>query len=162
MLHRSQESVPSIHELERSAVSAGAPEVDRERRALFVDRVLAEDIDLATYRSGAAEALASWAVARMTSRIQRAGDAVEITLSGPALVHDCAWDHAPVLEKRIRFKASGALKVAYRWDAGAFPEGAVFATEISTAEPVELRPEPEVKMWSFRSSRSFARSERSW
>ncbi|MEE9471396.1 MAG: alpha-amylase/4-alpha-glucanotransferase domain-containing protein [Gemmatimonadota bacterium] len=140
---------PSLHELERFAVWAGAPELDREPRALFVDRVLPEDIDLATYRSGAAEALASWAGARMTSRIQRVGDAVEITLSGPAFVHDRPRDHAPVLEKRIRFDASGALKVAYRWEAGAFPEGAVFATEISTAEPVELRPEPEAEMWSF-------------
>ena len=25
----------------------------------------------------------------------------------------------------------------------------MFATEISTAEPVELRPEPEAEMWSF-------------
>ena len=140
---------PSIHELERSAVSAVAPELDREPRALFVDRVLPEDIDLATYRSGAAEALASWAGARMTSRIQRVGDAVEITLSGQALVDDRPRDHAPVLEKRIRFDASGALKVAYRWEAGAFPAGAVFATEISTAEPVELRPEPEAEIWSF-------------
>ena len=140
---------PSIHELERSAVSAGAPELDREPRALFVDRVLPGDLDLATYRSGAAEALASWAGARMTSRIQRAGDAVEITLSGPALVLGHPRDHATILEKRIRFDASGALSVAYRWEAGAFPAGAVFATEISTAEPVELRPEPKAQMWSF-------------
>jgi len=141
--------VQSLHELERSAVSAGAPELDREPRALFVDRVLPEDIDLATYRSGAAEALASWAGARMTSRIQRVGDAVEINLSGPAFVRDRPRDHAPVLDKRIRFEESGALHVAYRWEAGAFPAGAVFATEISTAEPVELGPEPEADMWSF-------------
>ncbi|MCZ6824769.1 MAG: DUF1926 domain-containing protein [Gemmatimonadetes bacterium] len=140
---------PSLHELERSAVWAEAPELDREPRALFVDRVLPEDVDLATYRSGAAEALASWAGARMASRIQRVSDAVEITLSGPAFVHDRPRDHAPILEKRIRFEASGALSVAYRWEAGAFPAGAVFATEISTAERVELRPEPEAEMWSF-------------
>lgn len=85
----------------------------------------------------------------MASRIQRVSDAVEITLSGPAFVHDRPRDHAPILEKRIRFEASGALSVAYRWEAGAFPAGAVFATEISTAERVELRPEPEAEMWSF-------------
>ncbi len=152
---------PSLHELEQSAGWAEAPELDREPRALFVDRVLPEDVDLATYRSGTAEALASWAGARMTSRIQRVSDAVEITLSGQAFVHDRPRDHAPILEKRIRFEASGALSVAYRWEAGAFPAGAVFARRSRRPSPWSSAPSRKRRCGRFRSSRSFARSERS-
>ncbi len=113
------------------------PPVDRDLRAMFVDRVLPSGLTLEAYASGDYEPVASWAGTPVEVRVDQTGDAVEVACNfGP-------------LEKRLRFAADGGLTVGYRWDASAFPAGSFVAPEISLAEPLELTCLPSADCWSF-------------
>jgi hypothetical protein len=136
---------PSIHDLEKGVRLERLPPVDADERAMLVDRVLAGPLRAEAYAGGEYRALASWAGTPFVTDVQRAGGAVEIVCrpGGREL------DAEGLLEKRLRFAASGALTATYRWDPAAFPPGALFAPEISLAHPLELRYTPAADVWSF-------------
>ena len=113
---------------------------------MFVDRVLAGPLPAEAYARGEYQALASWAGSPFTADVQREGDAVEIVCR-PADAERAGAEG--LVEKRLRFTASGSLTVTYRWDPAAFPAGAWFAPEISLAQPLELRHTPVADVWSF-------------
>jgi hypothetical protein len=79
--------------------------------------------------------------------VQRSGDAIEIVCR-PVEKKDGAGAQG-LVEKRLRFRASGELTVTYRWDPAAFPAGALFAPEMSLAHPLKLRYTPVADVWSF-------------
>ena len=127
---------PSIHEIEKGVRLDRLPPVDREPRALFVDRVLHADLNLEAYASGDYEPVVSWAGVTLEAHVRTAADAVEVI---------CRTHN---LEKRLRFDARGGLVVSYRWPAAEFPREAVFAPELSLAHPVEARYTPAADVWS--------------
>lgn len=130
---------PSIHDLERGLRIDQRPPEDREDRALFVERVLPEDLTLEEYRTGRYTPLRSWATTALRASVATPAGAVEIVLSDPA----------GGMEKRYRFDPRGGLMVSYRWDPSSFPADALFSTEVSSSAPLLLRPAPVVESWSY-------------
>lgn len=128
---------PSIHHLERAMRPGERPPVDREDRALFLDRVLPAGLTLEQYRTGAYEPLKSWAATPLRASVATPAGSVEITLSDPA----------GGMEKRYRFDPRGGLMVSYRWDASPFPQDARFAPEVSVAGSLSLRAAPVADSW---------------
>jgi len=133
------DGTPSIHDIEKGVRLEQLPPVDADDRAMFVDRVLAGSLPADAYVRSEYRALASWAGSPFVADVRRDGDAVEIVCR-PA---------DGLIEKRIRFTPSGNLAVSYRWDPAAFPAGALFAPEISLAQPLGLRCAPVTEVWSF-------------
>ena len=134
---RASEGAPSIHDIEKGLRLERLPPVDREARALFVDRVLPAASGADAYALGEYEPVDSWAAVPMAAEVREAGDAVEVTLRGKGL------------EKRVQFDARGGLSVTYRWDAQAFPAGAVFAPELSLAHRLQPTCLPQTEIWTF-------------
>src|SRR5207237_8821183 len=66
---------PSIHDIEKRVRLDRLPPVDRDGRALFVDRVLPVDLTLDVYASGEYEPVASWAAEPVTGQVRARGDA---------------------------------------------------------------------------------------
>ncbi|HUL04362.1 MAG TPA: alpha-amylase/4-alpha-glucanotransferase domain-containing protein [Gemmatimonadales bacterium] len=142
-------ATPSIHDLEKGLHLDRLPPVDRDGRAMFVERVLAGELPLEAYAHGEYVALESWAGTGLIADVRQVGDAVEVVCGGTG----------GLLEKRVRFTASGGLSVTYRWDAAAFPAGSFFTSEISLARPVTVRSDPPAEIWSFRIA-TVSKSER--
>ncbi len=134
---------PSIHDIEKSAVLAAPPPVDTADRALFVDRILAPDVTLDAYRSGRFTAESSWAGAPFEFAVSGDHGALEVIMRpGPSAPRG-------LIDKRLRFEASGALSVHYRWDPSAFNAGALFTTEMSLARPLRIVSVPNADLWQF-------------
>jgi hypothetical protein len=131
----------AYHELapEGSSAAVALPPEDLEERALFVDRVLGADISFEGYARAQYRPARSWARRSLEAVIERSADAIVV----------CCQGIDGLLEKRLRFARDGALTVQWRWDATAFGPDAWFAPEISLAEPLELRCEPAVEVWTF-------------
>jgi alpha-amylase len=141
------EGTPSIHDLEQLSRLDKLPPIDPVNRALFVDRVLAHDVTLEAYQSGAFPALASWCDPFHVS-VDTENDCVVLVL------------RAAGLEKRIRLTPTGQLTVGYRWDAAAFPPDALFCPEISVARELTLDLDPQpADLWLFPFA-TVSRSER--
>lgn len=140
---------PSIHEIERKAQLTRLPPVDRETRALFVDRVVPASLALPAYASGEFVPICSWAGRRFSARIVPEAEGLTVEL--------VATD--PRLEKRYRFGPQGDLVVSYAWDPAAVPPDAVFTTELSLARNLELRTTPEAEVWTYAIATT-AKSER--
>jgi 4-alpha-glucanotransferase len=136
---------PSIHDIEKGVRLERLPPVDADDRAMFVDRVLPGPLPLGAYSRGEYEPHTSWARCRFAADVQHSRDAVEVVCRPE---EDGAGAQG-LVEKRLRFAASGAVTVTYRWDPAAFPLGALFAPEISLAHPLELRYTPVADVWSF-------------
>lgn len=134
---RESAGTPSIHEMERGSRPAELPPLDRDDRALFVDRVLPAGLELEAYRSGRYEPLHSWARIPLRASVATPAGAVEIRLNDPSTG----------LEKRYRFDPRGGLMVSYRWNPERYPPGAFFAPEISLAGELDLRAAPVVEEW---------------
>lgn len=115
------------------------PPVDQELRALFVDRVLGADVSVAAYHAGGYQPVRSWARRSLGTTIEPSSDGVVIRFRGAD----------GLVEKVLRFTMSGVVTVDWRWEAAAFPAGSWFAPEISLAEPLALRCEPAVEIWTF-------------
>src|SRR5207248_9877298 len=126
-----------IHDFENPMRLGLLGPVESDAPALFVDRVLPDDLTLDVYASGEYEPVVSWASEPVTADVRTTGEAVELTC------------RARGLEKRRRFAAGGGLTVTYRWDAAGLPAAAWFAPEISLAHPLELTCTPETDVWSF-------------
>ena len=148
------DGTPSIHDLEHTSRLDRLPPVDSADRALFVDRVLSQDVTLDTYASGAFPTVASWAGATFDASVDAAKHAVELLLNPKAGVGP-----AGLVEKRLRFGPSGELTVSYRWDPAAFPSEAFFCPEISVSGKVRLDVTPLAEVWSFPFA-TVSRSER--
>jgi len=121
------------------------PPVDADERAMFVDRVLPGSLHLEAYSRAEYEAVASWAHAPMAAVVHQVGDAVEIVCRPDS----DGEEGRGLIEKRMRFAASGEIAIIYRWDPSVFAAGALFAPEISLAHPLELRYTPAADVWSF-------------
>jgi alpha-amylase len=137
------DGAPSIHEMEKGVRLDRLPPVDRDARALFVDRVLSGDLTYGAYASGEYDPIASWAGAPVEAEIRTRAEGAE---GGEVVEVIC---RARQLEKALRFKAAGGLTVSYRWDPAAFPAGALFAPEVSLAHGLELKCAPAADLWSF-------------
>ncbi|HSR41044.1 MAG TPA: alpha-amylase/4-alpha-glucanotransferase domain-containing protein, partial [Longimicrobiales bacterium] len=132
--------MPSIHDREEAATFEELPPVDRDVRALLVDRVLPAELEEAAYARAEYDALLSWARASMGAEVERgdAGIVVRMTTAPPG-----------TLEKVLVFREDGSLRATWRWDPADFPPDARFAPELSLsaafAPEVELAwdPEPE-------------------
>ena len=131
------DGTPSIHDIEKRVRLDQLPPVDRDARALFVERVLPGALTLDVYAGGDYQPIVSWAGIPVAVDVRTVGAAVEVTC------------RAPQLEKRIRCDAGGGLTVSYRWDEAAFPQDALFAPEVSLARPLELTCVPTADVWSF-------------
>jgi alpha-amylase len=156
----SSDRTPSIHEIEAELVFTELPPVDREERALFVDRVLGPELTIEAYQSGEYETLASWVqvpleVWGVEERVGQEGESptgVEVTLGLPDT-------DALALEKRLKYAADGTLEVFYQWNPETYPEGAFFTTELSLGAEAEVRTAPQAELWRFPIS-TFSKSER--
>jgi 4-alpha-glucanotransferase len=151
---RSPDGTPSIHELEQMARLQRLPPIDPAERALFVDRVLANDVTLEDYAGGGFASIACWSRTPLHATVERAPHAVEVVLqpiSGAA--------PAGLVEKRIRVEQSGELSVRYRWDPRAFPSDAFFCPEVSLSREVDLDLAPAADVWTFPVA-TMSRSER--
>ncbi len=115
------------------------PPFDREPRALFIERVLPAPVTLQAYVSGDYPSLRSWAAAAFGVAAGPAGAGVTL---------ECAAG-GPKLDKRYQFGPAGDLVVTFTWEPGVFPPDAVFTTELSLAQHVELRTTPEAEVWTF-------------
>src|SRR3989454_4317461 len=104
------DGAPSIHDIEKRVRLERRPPVDREARAMCVDRILPGDLTLDSYASGDYQPVVSWAAVPLEPQIRTAAGAVEGTC------------RAPGLEKRLRFEPGGGLTVSYRWDPAARSE----------------------------------------
>ncbi len=125
------------------------PPFDREPRALFQERVLPAPVTLGRYASGDYQPLHSWAATAFQ---------VHPTAAGSGVTLECAAG-APRLDKRFELGPTGELVVTFTWEAAEFPPDAVFATELSLAQHVELRSTPPAEVWTFPISTT-AQSER--
>ena len=146
------DGTPSIHDIEATARLQRLPPVDHVDRALFVDRVLAADVTLDPYTSGAFESIACWAGTAFHASLERSAQAAEVVLHPGA-------SPAGLLEKRIRLDQAGELTVRYRWDPKAFPPDAFFCPEISVSPEVDLDLTPAAEVWKFAIA-TVSRSER--
>jgi hypothetical protein len=143
-------SLESIHEQRDRIVLRTPPPIDRERRALFVDRFLPADLAAEPYGRGEYFPLLSLAGLSSTYRVSRSRDRVDLSCrftsssyGGGRRGTESPW----WIEKRYAFDAAGRLSVDYRWNAHAFPPDAVFAPELSLARPAELLFSPDTDAW---------------
>ena len=127
------------------------PPYDADDRALFVDRVLADDLARDAYEGARYTPLVSWARAAMAFRIEATPAAVVVTLASPTGM--------PPLEKQIRVAADGALAVSYRWDAAGMPSSGRFAPELTLAAALDVELDPATDVWRF-PVETVAKSER--
>ena len=125
--------------------------LDRDDRALFVDRVLPADLSFERYASGDYAPLASWARARMRFRVAAGPGEVVVALepeAGPA-----------GFAKEVAVAADGTVRVRYRLALEGLDAGARFAPELSFSAPLAMRLEPAVDPWRF-TIETVAKSER--
>jgi 4-alpha-glucanotransferase len=138
------DGAPSIHDIEKGIRLTRLPPVDRDARALFVDRVVPGDLALDAYERAEYEPLASWAGSPLEADVEATGDSIEVTCRGGG-----GGGGGRALEKRMRFDARGGFSVTYRWDREAFPPSALFAPELSLAHHLEPACVPDAEVWSF-------------
>jgi len=146
------DGTPSIHDIEAAARLQRLPPIDPCDRALFVDRVLAADLTLDRYASGAFDSVACWAGEALQATLEQSAQAVEVVLRP-------ADSPAGLIEKRVRLDAAGELTVRYRWDPKAFPADGSFCPEISVSPEVQLDLTPVAEVWRFPIA-TVSRSER--
>ena len=116
----------SIHDIEHAISLDERPPVDLDPRALFVDRVVAGDVDEVSFAHAAYEPLASWAGVSLDCEIIHGTDGVELLMECDTLI------------KRVVFRANGELLVHLTWHPDAFPRAARFTTELSLARDVRI------------------------
>ena len=123
------EKAPSIHDLEASLALAEMPPVDRDDRALFIERVLPGSLTLEAYERGEYAPLASTAALPMPATVELDADSTTVTLR----------TRNDAVTKRLTFFPDGSVRAKFLWDAARFPADAWFTTEISVSRPVSLK-----------------------
>jgi 4-alpha-glucanotransferase len=124
---------------------------DREDRALFVDRVVREDLELERYAAGDYAPLASWARTRMRCRVAAGPDEVVVHLEPER------WPES--FAKEVAVSADGRVRVRYRLALEAPLTGGSFAPELSFGAALEVRVTPDAPLWRF-PIETVAKSER--
>ena len=138
---------PSIHDIEEGLRLEQRPPVDPDDRALFVDRVLPDRLDLDQYASGDYWPVRSWAQLHYRFTVEQSADRIEIRCEGEEL------------SKRLRFSPDGELAVSYIWNAAMSQPNDRFTTELSLFAPLDVRSEPAAEVWTF-PIETVAKSER--
>ena len=114
------------------------PPLDREDRALLLERILPASLGLEDYARGDYPRVHSWAGLRFEYAIRRRRGALEIA---------CAAGVDTVrLAKLIRFAGEGEVTVRYAWSPGLAPED-VFTTELSLAGDLTVEASPAAEIW---------------
>jgi len=135
----------AYHELAQAPELASVGELDlgldREDRALFVDRILPGGLRLEDYVRGAYRPVRSWARHRFACAVDRRKGGVEIVYT--------ELDGSTDLEKRVWCDAEGTVAVSWRWKPSVGEPGDCFATELSVAGPVMLAATPAAEEWRF-------------
>jgi 4-alpha-glucanotransferase len=143
-------AAPSIHDIEKGVRLARLPPMDRDDRALVLERVLPGTLAADAYQRAEYQPMLSWAGVPFAAAVEQTGNAVEIVLR--------TADPVP-LEKRLRFTEGGVITVTYRWDVRTVLSGGVFAPEVSLAHPLRLRHPGSDDVWEFPIA-TVAKSER--
>jgi len=126
---------PSIHELESTRVATGSLPVDRETRAIFLERLLSGDLDRASCASGHAPAVVDWAGSRFAFEVRSTPAAVEVVCTAGAF------------EKRIQFEGDGVVRVTFRWTGSDDAPGTRFTTELSLSRQCTIDASPAADRW---------------
>jgi hypothetical protein len=147
------QGAPIIHHAEHALHFDGRPPMDREDRALFVDRIIPADLAFEKYVSGDYAPVGSWARVRMRWSASREADTVVVRLEGES--------GAGSLIKEIRIRRDGGLTVRYHLTAIGPAAVGHFAPEISLAAPLDVlvTPTPALPLWRF-PIETVAKSER--
>jgi len=170
------ESAPSIHDLEEGLHFSELPPVDRDDRAIFVERVLRAQTTESDFRLGrflplrswAREALAVGAIADVSpSDDGEVSDGQPGSSTGgrPPRPSESVLEirfssvESGALKKTLRFRSDGRLEVRFHWDASAYPPDAVFTTELSLGGSAEIHATPDAEVWRFPIS-TFSKSEK--
>lgn len=141
-------SAPSIHDLEESLALSELPPADLDDRALFIERVVSDEVTLDAYSRAEYSPIASSARLAMKAQVDSDGDSVIVALS--------AVDGS--LEKRLRFFPDGIIGAKFTWRPSRFPAESWFTTEISVSRPVSLTA-PGATIWEH-AIETLAKSER--
>jgi hypothetical protein len=134
---RKKDSAPSIHDIEESLTLGELPPVDRDDRALFVERILPDTVTIESYAQGEYEPLISMARVALTTVVEASETSMTIRLTAP--------DKS--ISKELTFFPDGSVRANFSWDSSLFPGDAWFTTEISVSRPHVLRTEPETEVW---------------
>jgi hypothetical protein len=141
----------SVHEIEEGVRLDQRPPVDAVDRALFVDRILAQDLDLAQYARAEYAPVHFWARSPAAYSVEPRAGGLEVL---------CTMGEGPAqLEKRMLFTSEGQIAVSYAWDVTVAHADDVFATELSLAGPLDVRCTPAGEEWRF-DIETLAKSER--
>jgi 4-alpha-glucanotransferase len=141
----------TVHEIEEGIRLDERPPVDAVDRALFVDRILPHDLELARYARADYAPVRFWARSPVAYSVEPRPGGIEVL---------CALGEGPGrLEKRMLFTAEEQIAVSYAWDAGVADADEVFATELSLAGPLDIRCTPGGEEWRF-DIETLAKSER--
>jgi len=132
------EGAPSIHALEHGLRLDELPPIDRDDRAIFIERVLRGDVTQQAYASGTYAPLASAAKIAMSYTVQASAGRLEIRLRSPD----------GRLEKTITFTDDGSVRASLVWDPASFGESDRFTTELSLGREHELEPTGHAEVWS--------------
>jgi hypothetical protein len=116
----------AYHEAAVAATGGVLPPADADTRAILVERVVPGGATVDDFARGGVAVHASWSGVPMTAASRVTATEVEIRLHGDGL------------EKALVFAADGALRVSYRWDPAAFPDGSAFTTELSLMREVPI------------------------
>jgi len=76
------DGAPSIHDIEKGIRLDRLPPIDRDARALFVDRVLPAELGLEAYARGEYEPVASWAGSPMEVEVRQEDDGIAVVCRG--------------------------------------------------------------------------------
>jgi 4-alpha-glucanotransferase len=128
----------SIHDIEEGIRLDAPPPLDREDRALLVERILPVSLGLDAYATGDYPRVHSWAGHRFEYAIQRRRGTLEIACAAGA--DDLR------LAKLIRFDGDGQVTVRYAWSPGLAPED-LFTTELSLAGEIAIEGSPAAEIW---------------
>jgi alpha-amylase len=147
---RANGGAPSIHDIEEGIRLSERPAVDAEPRALFLERVLPNQLSLNEYSGGSYRPARSWTQVPCSFRIERQHDTIAIV---------CSFAGEAALEKRIEFAGDGAIAVSYQWDLSIGLPDDWFAPELSIYAPLGIRTDPAAEVWTF-PIETVAKSER--
>ena len=141
----------SVHEIEEGIRLDERPPVDAVDRALFVDRILPHDLELASYARGDYSPVRFWARSPVAYSVEPRSGGLEVLCT--------LGEGAARLEKRILFTSEGQIAVSFAWDAGVADPDDIFTTELSLAGPLDVRCTPRGEEWRF-DIETLAKSER--
>lgn len=130
--------------------SGSALPFDHEPRALFVERIVPELVDLPTWMSGEYPMLATWAHAECHAMWRVRVDEAALAFAA----------ERPHLEKLLRFRTDGTILAEFAWRGEAYPEDCVFTTELSSAGRLEIEAEG-AEIWRY-PIETLAKSERGY